>query len=539
MQAGRWISRTFETATGRAASLLLAILLLAPSAASLRQTARMGTDPSSSKAAGAPDTSLALKIIASAVAITENCEPVSQGFLLLLAGDAAIQVDRRAAISYYSKSFEVSRLLPRSGTRLGLQLALATRMTRLDPDRALALLEQMDPPDVAPNPNLDVRSGVASPIVAGLLREGPDGAERAASLLDYLGDTGQYPYAAAGQVIDFFHARNEKWRANAVFLDALNHFLNDDRFDNSPDEFVALAEGARDKIESNALLDAVGRVLLLARQQDSLGDQGLEQTGLANGGGNMRVQRHLSRVLGRLLLVASAVDPSAADELNDEYAALTSIEAGRSSQTSPSGLGPNTGTSSGMPKQQVPAQEQRELAVTSPSGASSGGLESSSLADRSLELARTAKRLARHDPSAASSLLHQAEAQALAVDFRSSDAPADRRQLMDLKVEALAETAEGWAALGDERQASRLLTAAFATVLEFLDGQAVVESAIPSGLDSEASLLGRLARLETDLNPQQALRRAASIPDLRLRAFTVLSVAMEVIDRSAETRRTE
>lgn len=532
MQARRWIHQAFDTATAPAASLLVAVVFLAPHAGALRRADQPLANPSGSKAAAAPDVRQPLKIIASAVAIAESCEPVSQGFLLLLAGDAASQVDRLWAIDYYSKSFEVSRLLPRSGTRLGLQLGLTSRMTGLDPDHALALLEQMDSPDVSANPDRDVRSGVASPIVAGLLREGVDGAEKAASLLNYLGDTGQYPYAAGAQVIDFFYSHAENWRANGVFFDALNHFLNDDRFDDSPDEFVALAQAARDKIESGTLVDAVRSIMSLAQQQETSENQGQEQAGPANAGAyNMPHQARLSRSLGRLLLVVSIVDPSTADELKNEYAALRSIEPVRSSRTSSSGLGHGAGTPGGAQKQ-VAVQKQDQPAVTGPSSASN---ESSSLANRSLDLARRAKLLARRDPGAASSLLRQAEALALAAGSASSDLQVDQRQSVDLKVEALAETAEGWAALGDERQASRNLTTAFAAVLDLLERQAAVESATPSGIDSQASLLGRLARLEADLNPQEAERRATRIPDLRLRAYALLSVALEIIQARSST----
>ena len=176
------------------------------------------------------------------------------------------------------------------------------------------------------------------------------------------------------------------------------------------------------------------------------------------------------------------------------------------------------------------------MAVTAPNSASNG---TSFLAGRSLALAGRAKLLARRDPNAASSLLREAEVLAVAADSTFSDGETDRRELTDLKVEALAEIAEGWAVLGDNRQASRLLNSGFATILQFLEGQAAVESAIPRGIDSQAGLLRRLARLETDLNPQGALRRATSIPDLRLRAYTLLSVALEVTDRSAGNHRAE
>ncbi len=211
------------------------------------------------------DMRFALGLIDSAVELAETCEPVSQGFLLLIAADAVSQVDPQRERAYYVKSFEASRKMPRSMARLGLQQDLVARMVNLNLDQAAELLELMDWPEIAPNPDLDVRSNLARAIVAELLkRNTPGDAERAVALLGYLGNTGQYPYPAAEHIIHFFHRHGEDWRATDVFSEAWNYFRNDDRFEDSTDQFVALMRASQGEVASAALVRAIRAIIALA-----------------------------------------------------------------------------------------------------------------------------------------------------------------------------------------------------------------------------------------------------------------------------------
>lgn len=198
---------------GLAASLVLAspgsTRALQQSVEANRQEASQDSVPGSRK-------QLALGVVASAAQAATQAEPESRGLLLVLAGDAVFVADPELAKNYYASAFEATEemvLLARFNIRVGLQESIVARFVSLDPDKALELLQRVDKPQWTGYPGEDIRSRSASLLASTFLRgNSPDDVEKTIALLEYLGNTGQYPYRAAAELIKFFHHRGEDWR---------------------------------------------------------------------------------------------------------------------------------------------------------------------------------------------------------------------------------------------------------------------------------------------------------------------------------------
>lgn len=521
-------------------SLIAVLLSPLSSAAAVQQAGQGNSNYFASEANDHPDPRFAMGLINSAVELAETCEPVSQGFLLLIAADAVSQVDSQKEKAYYAKSFEASRKLPRSMARQGLQEGLVSRMVNLNPDQAAELLERMDTPDIAPNPNLDVRSNLASAVVAKLLKRNTRGdAERAVGLIEYLGDTGQYPYRAAEEIIHFFHLQGEDWRGSDVLSEALNYLRNDDRFDDSTDQFVALIRTSQGEVSNTVLVRAIRAMIALAGGGEESGPEEESQASRTNASGRELVlQRRLPDIIGQLLAVARNLDPSTAEELEKRYTKLQQFSKGPTPNAEAASAGQVGNISEQpeeVPEEQTAAmtlQEVQGLSMKEPAKALARANEITLPGYRSQALAIVARSLATRDPRTATSLLRQAEALAAELDSTPAVTLEDLSKVMGVKVEAFARIAEAWGKLGNSGQASVLLGAAFEMAMEFLEKQAATRSAAPSGLDSSVGWLNRLAQVETDLNPMEAVRRAESISDPRLRAYVLLGVAREVLQRA-------
>jgi len=528
-------------------TFLITLLLFALSPAVSVQAERRSSDSVASEVGDGSEARFALGLIDSAVRLADSCEPVSQGFLLLIAADTVSQVDRREGKALYATSFEASRKLPRSMARQGLQQALVSRMVNLNLDQAAELLERMDTPDIGPNPGLDIRSNLATTIVADLLkRNSPGDVERAVALLEYLGGTGQYPYPAAEQIIYFFHLQGRDWRGTDVFSEALSYLRTDDRFDTSIDQFVTLMRASQGEVANKALLGAIRTLIALAdggeEAQPLEGSQAIHTSAT---GRELVLQRRLPDLIEQLLVIAQRLDPSAAEELKVRYAQLRQSTADQTPKDNSSGEPRNTGqvrtvgtTSEEADENQeeqkasTALQEVRELAIKEPAKALTRADDIPLPGYRSRGLAIVASSQAARDPRAAASLLQQAEALVSELDSRPVATLEDSRKVMGAKVEALAVIAQAWANLGNTDRASALLGTGFRVVLGFLEKQAATKSVAPSGLDSAVGWLSRLAQVETGLNPKDAVGRTESISDPRFRAYVLLSVAGEIFQRA-------
>lgn len=527
----------------KGAILIVALLVQVPASPLGAQQAGL-RGPRAAVAAPAPEATseLALELINSAVRTAESCDAVSEGFLLLIAGDAITGMDPVRAQDYYAKSFEVAQGLGQSGARRVLQQSVVARMAGLDLDRAVELLEKADTPDITLEPRADVRSNLARTLVTQLLNTGAsNNTDKALMLLQYLGDTGQYPYSAAEVIVDYFHRNGFDERAAELLSEAVNRFRNDDRFESSPSQFVELIVEAEGKVPKSALVDAIRTAVAGANADERSGNR--EQTQAKSSVASefeLPILRRRAYVIENLLPVASRIDSSTAEELRNLRAGIEQTIA-KLAPRAPAGASgsPRRAASAGTMGQEADrfeeekpetlVQEVMKLADQKP-------LEALTLAERieapgfrGQALAAVGKSLAHSDPPTAVSALQLAEDSARLVDHGSATSLEDVEKATGMKVEALAEIADAWISLGNRNRAWALASEGFTEVLGFVNKQAVASSKVSSGLDGPAIWLGRLARLEAGLNVAQAAKHAESISSPRLRAYALLSVAIEIL----------
>lgn len=509
--------------------------------------AQQAKRPASTQATSQPERrsskQFALNLVASAVETAEESDPDSQGFLLFLAGDAVSAVDPEKAKEYYTSSFEATEKMAQSYARLGLQQVILARSMNLDLDQALHLLDRMDTPDITTHPGVDVRVGSARVIVERLLqRNSPDDVDKALGLLRYLGDTGQYPYAAAGEVIKFFHQRGEDWRGADVFSEATNYFRMDDRFGSSADQFVELCSESEGKVPNNVLVTAIRTVLDLGGGRERAGaeTQGEQGAISAPAQDSLRIGR-TAYLASRLLPIAMRLDAKTAREEAERYAALQQSMNNRRHQAPRAGQSDTSvfveGESSSEKQEESYEQSQDartlqkvlELAGKDAEQAKARAEEIQLPGYRSRALAAIARNLAKGAPGKAISLLQEAQSLVENVDSAQALSVEELLKVTGEKVEALADIAEAWERLGDARKASALVGEAFLLALNLREKQAAILPMVPGGFGVSANLLRRLAQVETYADPTHAAKRAESISDPRLRAFVLLGIAKHIL----------
>lgn len=501
--------------------------------------AQQGELRSSHEAAAKPDgpssAQFALSLINSGVEAARSCEPVSQAIVLMMAGDAVRTLDREKALTYYAGSFEADENIGRSDLRLVLQPMLVAQIADLDLGEAAGLVERMDTPEMTTDPDVDRRVATAGRVIEKLLaRNAPDDPDKAVHLLDYLGDTGQYPYAAAGETITFFHQRGEDWRGVDVFMRAMGYFREDNRFKDTPRQFVDLMQTSEGKVPDSVLVS--GLHLCMATLKDRITSQGT--TGTPSRRWPLGVSEDL---VARLQMIARRLDPRSVNELRGLYTKLpepimeqarpagerSDLPRATESRTEPDGRVEEKGE---VTEAQQAWREARALADKDPAAALARAAAIQLPEYRSRALAAVAKSI--RTPEKAASALHAAEAAAEQIDSSQGASLEEWIEKTSGKVRAMAEIAEGWERWGDAEKASATTGKAFALALDLIQKEGTLRPEAPSGFGTSASSLSRLAQAAASLDPTQAAQRAQAISDPRLRAYFLVSVAREILRKT-------
>jgi hypothetical protein len=506
-------------------------------------------DAGAAAAAQAPDENrhFAMELIKSAVTTAESCDPVSDGFLLLIAGQTIGGMDPARAKGYYLKSFAVAQGLGQPGARLVLQQNVVARMADLDLDRAVELLEEVDTPDITPHREVDARSDLGRTLATRLLERNVRGdPDKAVMLAEFLGDTGQFPYSAAREIMDYFHRHDQDERAAEILSEALIYFGNDLQFESSPARFVELILGAEGRVPTSILVNAIRSAVGTCGEKLGTRKPSREESAAASEFELPLLQR-AAYVTAQLLSLAMRLDPPTAEKLKAHQAEIQQAIAKLTAI--------NLTAVSSAPirhgKAELMAQEGERLPEESPETElekvkmliDQSPLEALTLAEeieapgyRSLALAAVGECLARRDPQTAIPVLRQAEDSMRQTDPAAAMTLADLQQATGIKVEALTKIAETWISLGLPDRASVPVSEGYTEVLGFLDQQAAASSTVESGLDTPVMWLGGLARLEASLSPAQAVKRIELISSPRLRAYALLSVGIEIL-QGVEGRR--
>ena len=484
------------------------------------------------------DQQIALDLVASAAAAAGQFEPETRGLLLVLAGDAVSEMDPERGRSYYAAAFEATEKMVLAGgpnIRIGLQEGIVARLAGPDPDAALELLERMDKPHWSAYPGEDIRSRSAKLLVQSLLvRNAKGDIEKTLRVLSYLGSTGEYPYRAATELIHFFAQRNEDPRCAEIFSQAMDHFQKDAEFEDSATAFAEVISDTDKQVTPSLLTRAIRLVIASVKKaEENQAKEGkkTEQTLiLASDRGQLRFSHRATYLAFRLLPLAMRLDPKLARELREQDAELQRLTDKQSSEViqrwSSAARFLVQGKLNGERLQQVQQQEKatrtlgdiREIAQKEPDEAIARAREIDVPGWRSRALASVARSLADSDPNRANSLLHEAESLVEKIG--------DNRA----KVEALAELADVWGDLKDTRRGSSLLASGFSVANGLFKEEERSGDESPLLLSS-VSLLVRLARIQTKLDPDQAFKLAESISEPRAGTYIQLNVAKEVLLR--------
>lgn len=493
----------------------------------LRSPPQVSTKPDAQSSA-----QFALSLISSGVEAARDCDPASQAIVLLMAGGAVRTLDPAKALTYYAGSFEAVQSLAGSHLRLTLQRMLVAQITDVDVDQAVQLVTRMDTPEITAKPDVDSRVGTAHTVIKKLLARGArDDPDKAVELLEFLGDTGQYPYAAAGEAITFFHRKGEDDRALDVFMRAMGYARQDNQFKTTANEFLDLIKSSEGKIAQSVLVSAFR--LLTARVKEAVTSQGTTNAGPTQG-----LVRGSEQILGRLLTLAQQLDPPSRDELKDLYLKLhnsarkqtSSGDSGRDSRgltdagSQPVELGEEDGE---VHAAEQALEEVRSLAAKDPAAALARAEVIALPAYRSRALAAVAKKC--RNAAQATQALRDAERAATQIEVPQGASPEELAKETARRVEALVEIAEGWAQWRDTEQASASLGSGFALTMDLIQKQEALRPEAPSGFGASINLLRRLAQAEVRLGPTQASERAQTISDPRLRAYFLVSMATAIL----------
>jgi len=535
-------ARNIEDETVRKSVLGFAVLVglgVTALCAGVARAAQQGELPSPQEAgvkpAGRSTTELALRLINSAIEAAQGIDPASKAIVLLMAGRAVRTLWPEKAVTYLAESFQAAEDIEGSNLRLALQPMLVDQVADLDLDKAEDLIEKMDTPEITPHPDRDDRVVTAGGVIGKLLaRNGPDDPDKAAGLLEYLGDTGQYPYEAASQLIGFFHRKGQDWRAADVFMRAAGYFREDDRFQGTPDKFTELIEASEGKVPASVLVSALRlctrEIKEAMTSQDTTGKDG--KIGRLGGGQGL---------ISQLRMIAEREDPQSQIELRELSVKLHNLEPNQASSRSAQGEFLRVTASETKPEE--PVEVKGEVADAKEA---LGAVRASAAKDPGMALAR-AKAIQLHEYQSqalatvakhltglekAAPVLEEAERAALEADSAQEASPGEWANTMAGKVEALAEIAEAWAHWGENARASASVDKALALALDLIQKQAALRPGTPSGFESSTVLLRRVAQAEATLDPSQVAQRAQKISDPRLRAFFLISMATEILEKT-------
>lgn len=481
---------------------------------------------------------LAFQLIDSATRGARGLAPSEQASLLSEAAWALSQVDARRAEAYWQAAFDLAgHLDPKesSNQRARIQSSVMTQWAHYDPGRAVDLLQRMDRPDSTAEPDVDWRSMAAFVVVNVLIkRDAPQDLGTARKLLRHLGETGEYPYAAAGQLIDAFERKKDSHGANDVFAEALHAFPQAAMFRGGVEDFTGLIRRSQGKVRDGLLLEAVRQVLAEARRQDERARRSRDakptELVMRSGQGELRFSQSSTCLAFRLLPLLERLDAAMARELTQSDPELRAlVEKMPSEEISKWSASVPARDERGSEDSRQPLTEAQivgglkslvqsafpDAAFQSPE------LEAAEPAElppflRGIFLAQLSGGLTKDFPDRARPLVEQA--QSLAEGIKEPG----RRAF------ALIELGAAFHELKEEEKSAQFLDEAFSLTLE-LSKTASAKSPPRRLSDSPEFILDRLASVEVAIDARRAAARSDLIPDLRLKLHYMVLVARSIL----------
>ena len=413
---------------------------------------------------------IAFAAVDSAAHIASRLAPELRGFLLSSAAGTIAKTKPATAIRYYRSAFDAAQqmtLLDPFNLRMGVQEGVVAGLASVDTDKAAELLMLVDRPQWTGYPSDDFRTHSATLIAGRLIqRNAKNDIDKIIDLLDYLGQTGQYPYRAGNQLIQFLHTKGQDVRAADVFSQALGYFERDDQFLTSPNALADLVIANANNLPGHSLVRAIRLIVEKARGNEESQAQAKESADhsrflINSPKGTLTVNRRSTYLALCLLPLARRLDAALAAELAKKDADLDNLLKTQSPEELSNWSNGTLATLHGDPNQgqfqefQQLIGEQRVLTDIEAKGGSNAG-EAIALSKNIhrpdlhvLALAAIAKSLVPSDPHRAAALLGEAEA--------NLENVTDSQK----KAEAIAPIASIWEQLNDKKRASSLLSEGF------------------------------------------------------------------------------
>jgi hypothetical protein len=386
--------------------LLIASCVFVPNGAQSQSTQPSGTVQTD---AGNSPQALLIRSYIDSQQLTPEERAMALQFLARSAGSIEPAYNRLWSEELFFLAFR----LPRNWNRLAFEKNALEALATTDPIRAMQLFGQLEDPiplDSGKYPE-DVRAFAARTVFPAYWKQkGPDGFDEIRAKAQFLGSTGEYPYAAAGWVAREL-ANAKDVRAEILLGDAVSRFGQGSRFDNTNRECVEFLDGAWEFLSAALKRQAVVAVVGLLTQPTPSSDFIYRGSVRAKTGAvdfTDQNQQLLFQIMPRI----RQVDPDLADQLVKKNPTLG---ASGGKQEAEGGVIANV--SSSTPTQLATAQNQ--LAQSQILGRVQKELDSNpdlAMSDaqlltnpqlRTLAFAQIAARLAASDPAKASVLLGQ------------------------------------------------------------------------------------------------------------------------------------
>jgi hypothetical protein len=242
--------------------------------------------------------------------------------------------------------------LPRNWNRLAFQKNALEALASSDPVRSMQLFGTMEDPiplDSGRFPE-DVRAFAARIVFPAYWKQtGVEGFDEIRSKAQFLGNTGQYPYAAIAS-IERDLAHSEDLRAQVLFRDAVSYFSRGSHFDNAGKEYVELLNAVWDILSAPLKHQAITAAVTKLTQPPPSGDFDYRGT-VRNKTSVIQFSDQHQQLLFELMPRIREVDPQTAERLMQKNPSFAAAE---DSQSGESGI--ITNVSSASPRQLATSQ---------------------------------------------------------------------------------------------------------------------------------------------------------------------------------------
>ncbi len=320
----------------------------------------------------------AASLLVESYRLGKDLAPSERAILLTFLCRSASQHNLSYTTEWAQEGLRIASQLPPDWNRLAIQKNALVALSYANPDHAMASLRSMDLPVELSNGVFpeDLRSDAAISIFKNYwFQKKPLGLDEVRSTAAYLGQTGQYPYAAVGFILNdvISHQKTAHSElpgiASSLLLDAYASYQRGSKFRNEDEEFVDFLQSLQTLLPPALLKSGVEiAVERLTLQKEPTEHQYISRIQTQKGATTFHSRA--DALLFELLPLVREVDAALADKLVESHQAL--MQAGAAGSTVVASEGAMIVGSSVSPEEQEHAlqrsraQEVREIASNHP-----------------------------------------------------------------------------------------------------------------------------------------------------------------------------